>query len=189
MACLSQQQSITGSQTSKSTHVISQTQTAVWLKPPHQIYQHFPSWRSQLQSRNNHVSAHVSVMETQPVSPLKIEHQTTLSSPSATVLWFGLRAVHWSHLGEITGFVLVRNQNRYISNCVKSLNMCCVDDASKCLKLLPVILFILWNFSNFYLMKGKKKKWIIKLWPVLTWEKDRLSTINSLKNSSLTWNY
>lgn len=32
-------------------------------------------------------------METQPVLPLKIEHQAAFS-PSATKLWFGLGAVH-----------------------------------------------------------------------------------------------
>lgn len=170
MACLSQQQSVTGSQASKSTRAISHTQTAVWLKPPHQIYQQFPSWRSRLQSRNNHSGAHVSVMETQPVSPLKIEHQTSFSSPSAAELWFGLSA------GPLTApwwdyRVCFSQKPKPLHLCVK-ISKYVLTKRSWHSKF-PAASYSLCTLRLFNLLPHERnKKWIIKLWPVRIWVSD-----------------
>lgn len=149
MACLSQQQSVTGSQASKSTRAISHTQTAVWLKPPHQIYQQFPSWRSRLQSRNNHSGAHVSVMETQPVSPLKIETPNIIFFPisSRIVVWFECRSTR-STVVRLPG--LFQPETKTVRSLCKNLQIC-VDKKMLALRIPRCFLFSLYfeTFQSF----------------------------------------
>lgn len=91
-------------------------------------------------------------METQPVSPLKIEHQKALFSPLATELWFGRSAVHLERLpglfwSEPKTFTFLCKISKYVLTKILTLQNA----------LLPVILFIILDFTNVYLLRREKK--------------------------------
>lgn len=127
------------------------------------------SSQSQLQSRNDHLSSRVTVMETQPVPPLKIVDRAAFPSPSATQFRFGsksgpLIAHGWDyrliglHLGELNFPGGVGNQNLYLLVIVWNLLLC--DDTQMSTPpnaLLLVRLFILWDIFKLLLQERKIK--------------------------------
>lgn len=116
----------------------------------HQIYQQFPSWRSQLQSWNNHASAHVSVMET---SENRTPNSIFFPISNRIVVWFEcgpLIAPWWDYR------ICFGQKPKPLHNCVKSLNMCWQKhpDASKS----PAASYSLYTLRVFKLLPNEREK-------------------------------
>lgn len=140
------------------------------------------SSQSQLQSRNDHLGGRVTVMETQPIPPLKIHHRAAFPSPISNTIWVWFNV--WSTystwlrlLDHRTAFKRAERSWRsrkpkplFTCNCVNSLAMWWHTDAhaSKC----PAASYSLYTLRHIQTFTSgeENKKWIIKHWPVWTWE-------------------